>query len=166
MNTAKKILTYITKIEYAVMVVAFIAMVVAYFVSVMNRNFIKMSMPWTEEIALYSMTYMALLGTEVGLRDGTQVAVTAVVDKLQGTVKKIVSLAEQIVLEVFSFIMLSAGWSLFMKQVQTGQKTPVLKIPMSVMYFSLVLAFGLIVLVQAVVLAEKVIAFSKKEEEA
>ena len=28
------------------------------------------------------MTYMALLGTEVGLRDGTQVAVTAVVDKL------------------------------------------------------------------------------------
>ena len=62
------------------MVVTFVAMVIAYFISVVNRNFIKASMPWTEEVAMYSMIYMALLGTEVGLRDGTQVAVTAVIE--------------------------------------------------------------------------------------
>ena len=28
--------------------------------AVVNRNFIKASMPWTEEIAMYSMIYMAL----------------------------------------------------------------------------------------------------------
>ena len=61
------------------MIVAFVAMVAAYFVAVVNRNFIKASMPWTEEVAMYSMIYMALLGTEVGLRDGTQVAVTAII---------------------------------------------------------------------------------------
>lgn len=163
MKALKKALSYITKAEYAVMVVAFVAMVVSYFISVVNRNFIKASMPWTEEIALYSMTYMALLGTEVGLRDGTQVAVTAVVDKLTGIVKKIVSLVAQIILEVFSFTMLSAGFALFTKQIQTGQTTPVLKIPMSVMYFSLVLAFGLIFVVQAVVLVEKAADLVKKD---
>ena len=111
------------------------------------------------------MTYMALLGTEVGLRDGTQVAVTAVVDKLHGMARKIVDLIAQIVLEIFAFVMLKAGLALFLKQMQTGQTTPVLKIPMSVMYFSLVLAFGLIFLIQAVELVEKLMGMAKKDEE-
>lgn len=74
------------------MIVAFVAMVAAYFVAVVNRNFIKASMPWTEEVAMDSMIYMALLGTEVGLRDGTQVAVTAIIEKLHGTTKKVISI--------------------------------------------------------------------------
>ena len=140
MKGIKKLLSYVTKVEYAIMIIAFIAMVAAYFVAVINRNFIKASMPWTEEVAMYSMIYMALLGTEVGLRDGTQVAVTAV--------------------------MLKAGTALFLKQIQTGQTTPVLKIPMSAMYFSLVLTFGLILLIQTVILVEKIIDLKNKEAEA
>lgn len=165
MKALKKILDYITNIEYAIMIVTFTLMVISYFVSVINRNFIKASMPWTEEVALYSMIYMALLGTEVGLRDGTQVAVTAVIEKLSGITKKIVSIMAQIVLEIFSFSMLQAGIALFLKQIQTGQTTPVLKLPMSVMYFSLVLTFGLVFIVQAIVLVEKIIDLVKHEEE-
>lgn len=140
MKGIKKLRSYVTKVEYAIMIVAFVAMVAAYFVAVVNRNFIKASMPWTEEVAMYSMIYMALLGTEVGLRDGTQVAVTAV--------------------------MLKAGTALFLKQIQTGQTTPVLKIPMSAMYFSLILTFGLILLIQTVILVEKIIDLKNKEAEA
>ena len=166
MKGIKKALSYITNVEYAIMVVTFVAMVIAYFISVVNRNFIMASMPWTEEVAMYSMIYMALLGTEVGLRDGTQVAVTAVIEKLHGVTKKIVSIIEQIILEIFSFVMLKAGLALFSKQLQTGQTTPVLKVPMSVMYFSLVLTFALILVIQAVVLVEKVMDLKNKEVEA
>ena len=112
------------------------------------------------------MIYIALLGTEVALRDGTQVAVTAVIEKLHGVTKKIVSIIEQIILEIFSFVMLKAGLALFSKQLQTGQTTPVLKVPMSVMYFSLVLTFALILVIQAVVLVEKVMDLKNKEVEA
>ena len=166
MKGIKKLLSYVTKVEYAIMIIAFIAMVAAYFVAVINRNFIKASMPWTEEVAMYSMIYMALLGTEVGLRDGTQVAVTPVIEKLHGVTKKIVSIIEQVILEIFSFVMLKAGLALFSKQLQTGQTTPVLKVPMSVMYFSLVLTFALILVIQAVVLVEKVMDLKNKEVEA
>ena len=166
MKGIKKLLSYVTKVEYAIMIVAFVAMVAAYFVAVVNRNFIKASMPWTEEVTMYSMIYMALLGTEVGLRDGTQVAVTAVIEKLHGVTKKIVSIIEQVILEIFSFVMLKAGLALFSKQLQTGQTTPVLKVPMSVMYFSLVLTFALILVIQAVVLVEKVMDLKNKEVEA
>lgn len=166
MNKAKKVLDVITKIEYAIMIIAFVIMVVCYFISVVNRNFIKGSVPWTEELALYGMTFMALLGTEVGLRDGTQVAVTAVIDKLHGMPKKIVSIVEQVVLEVFTFVMLQAGVSLVARQMQSGQTTPVLKIPMAFMYASLVLAFGLVFIVQGITLIEKVLDLRNKEEKA
>ena len=87
------------------------------------------------------------------------------VDKLHGVFRKVVDLAKQIVLEIFSFVMVKAGTALFLKQMQTGQTTPVLKIPTWLMYFSLVLAFGLIFLIQAVTLVEKIMAFGKKDEE-
>lgn len=163
MKKTKKVLEWITKVEYAIMIVAFVLMVLCYFTSVVNRNFIKVSMPWAEELALYSMTFMALLGTEVGLRDGTQVAVTAVIEKLHGITRKVVDLVKQLVLELFSFSMLNAGVQLVAKQLQHGQTTPVLKIPMSFMYSSLVLAFGLILLVQTVTFVEMILNFKKKE---
>ena len=85
------------------------------------------------------------------------------IEKLHGVTKKIVSIIEQIILEIFSFVMLKAGLALFSKQLQTGQTTPVLKVPMSVMYFSLVLTFALILVIQAVVLVEKVMDLKNKE---
>ena len=157
MKFMKKLLSCVTSAEYAVMVAAFVAMVASYFISVLNRNFIQASMPWTEEIAIYSMTYMALLGTEVGLRDGTQVAVTAVV------ARKIVDLIRQVILVGFAFIMIKAGGALVLKQLQAGQTTPVMKLPMSLMYFSLVLAFGLIFVIQTITLVQQIAEFGKKE---
>lgn len=106
---------------------------------------------------------MALLGTEVGLRDGTQVAVTAVVDKLHGVARKIVDLIRQVILVGFAFIMIKAGGALVLKQLQAGQTTPVMKLPMSLMYFSLVLAFGLIFVIQTITLVQQIAEFGKKE---
>lgn len=45
MKKTKKVLEWITKVEYAIMIVAFVLMVLCYFTSVVNRNFIKASMP-------------------------------------------------------------------------------------------------------------------------
>lgn len=147
------------------MVIAFTAMVLSYFISVVNRNIIKGSMPWTEEVAMYSMIFMALLGTEIGLRDGTQVAVTAVIDKLHGTTKKVVSLVKQVVVVIFAFMMTSGGYALTSKQLKLGQTTPVLKIPMGLMYSSLVLAFGLIFIIQTITLIHEILMFNKNEED-
>lgn len=163
MKTVKKLLSYVTAVEYAIMVIAFVIMVICYFISVINRNFIKGSMPWTEELALYSMVYLALLGTEVGLRDGTQVAVTAVVEKFHGVGRKVIDLVKQVVLEIFTFVMLSSGTSLCLRQFQSGQTTPVLKIPMGIMYFSLVLTFFLIFVIQGITLIEMILNLRKKE---
>ena len=82
MKALKKVVRGVTLAELWATALTFVIMVVCYFISVVNRNFIKGSMPWTEELALYCMVYMALIGTELGLRDGTQVSVTALTEKL------------------------------------------------------------------------------------
>ena len=110
MKALKKVVRGVTLAELWATALTFVIMVVCYFISVVNRNFIKGSMPWTEELALYCMVYMALIGTELGLRDGTQVSVTALTEKLKGTmVGKVINFIAKVALIVFSCTMLQRG---------------------------------------------------------
>ena len=148
----EKSIRCITVLELSAAAIAFAVMVICYFISAVNRNIIKLSVPWTEELALYCMVYMALLGMEVGLRDGTQVSVTALTAKLQGKMAgKVIEIIARLVVIFFSFVMLRYGYALFAKQIQTGQTSPVMKIPMFALYFSLVLSFGITVITQSLI---------------
>ena len=97
----KKVLGTLTKVEQVIMVATFVIMVASSFAQVVNRNIFKLPIAWFDEASTYCMIYMALIGTEIGLRDGTQIAVTAVVDKLHGAGKKIVQIASKIVVLIF-----------------------------------------------------------------
>lgn len=157
----KKILKSLTSIENFIMVVTFSIMVICSFAQVINRNFFKLPIPWFEEASIYCMIYMALIGTEVGLRDGTQIAVTAVLDKLHGAFKGIVM--------IFSSSVLISAIHLVSKQVQTGQTSSALHLPMSIPYAALVISFAMIVLVQIAFTVELVITLIRekgKESEA
>ena len=85
----KKVLHALQRLEKWIIVIAFVIMVVAIFCQVVNRNIFKIPVSGFEEAAKYSMAYMVLLGTELGLHDGTQIAIKGVVDKLKGKVKKV-----------------------------------------------------------------------------
>ena len=153
MKALKKVVRGVTLAELWATALTFVIMVVCYFISVVNRNFIKGSMPWTEELALYCMVYMALIGTELGLRDGTQVSVTALTEKLKGTmVGKVINFIAKVALIVFSCTMLRYSVALVAKQMSAGQTTPVMKVPMYVIYISLVISFALIVINQILML--------------
>ena len=136
MKALKKVVRGVTLAELWATALTFVIMVVCYFVSVVNRNFIKGSMPWTEELALYCMVYM-----------------TALTEKLKGTmVGKIVNFIAKVALIVFSCTMLRFSVALVAKQMSAGQTTPVMKVPMYVIYISLVVSFALIVINQILML--------------
>lgn len=165
----KKILKSLTSIENFIMVVTFSIMVVCSFAQVINRNFFKLPIPWFEEASIYCMIYMVLIGTEVGLRDGTQIAVTAVLDKLHGAFKGIVMIFSKVVVLIFSSSVLISAIHLVSKQVQTGQTSSALHLPMSIPYAALVISFAMIVLVQIAFTVELVITLIRekgKESEA
>lgn len=152
-----KILRKFQKIEDIIMVITFIIMVISSFAQVINRNIFKIPISGFEEAAKYSMVYMVLLGTEMGLRDGTQISVTAIVDILKGKTKKIVMIISKLIVVLAAASLFYYSIGLVKKQIISGQVSPGLQIPMSIPYFSLVLSFGIITLVQGITLIMMII---------
>lgn len=164
----KRVLDILTKIENVIMVVTFAVMVCASFAQVVNRNIFKLPISWFDEASIYCMIYMVLIGTEVGLRDGTQIAVTAIVDKLHGKGKSGMQILAEIVVVVFSFGVFMGGMKLMDIQIRTEQLSAALGIPMAIPYGAMVISFAMITLVQAVsavTLAVETFINKTKEEE-
>ncbi|MBR8749500.1 hypothetical protein IX317_001174 [Fusobacterium sp. DD29] len=146
----KNIQRTLQKTENFIMVISFSIMVLACFIQVVNRNIFKIPVSGFEEAAKYSMIYMVLLGTELGLRDGTQIAVTGAVDKLKGKTRKIVVIISKLLVIGFSSAIFYQSILLVQQQIRSGQKSPGLQIPMTIPYFALVLSFGIITIVQLI----------------
>ena len=155
----KKALGYFQKIENGVLIGTFIIMVIASFVQVLNRNIFHLGISWLEELSRYCMIYMALLAAEIGLRDGTQIAVTALTDKLKGTFKNVVEIIAKAVVCVTSFKLL---WM----QSVSNQVSPGLGLPMIVPYFAITFSFAIISIVQVSTLVNMVIKLFTGEKEA
>lgn len=164
----KKILNALTKAEQAIMVLTFAIMVASSFAQVVNRNIFKLPISWFDEASTYCMIYMALIGTEIGLRDGTQIAVTAVADKFHGISRKIIDLVSKAVVMIFSISVLTAAVKMVAVQIGTGQTSAALHLPMAVPYAALVISFGMIVIVQGAIMIGMIIDLIKgnsREEE-
>ena len=124
----KNTLKGLQRLEDLVLVVAFVVMIAAIFIQVVNRNIFKIPVSGFEEAAKYCMVYMVMLGTELGV------------------------------------VMLSSGIGMVQKQLQTGQTSPGLGIPMAVPYAALPIAFGLIVVIQIGILVQMILNFNKPDE--
>lgn len=159
----KKFIKVLTNIENGIMVTTFAVMVICSFAQVINRNIFKLPITWFDEASTYCMIYMALIGTELGLRDGTQIAVTAVVDKLKGKFKYIIEIIAKIVVIVLSSTILISAVRMVGKQIETGQTSAALGLSMAVPYSALVISFGMIVLVQVITTGEMIIDFIKQK---
>ena len=159
----KKILKGLQWLENTVVVIAFAVMVIAMFAQVFNRNITKIPVSGFEEIAKYCMIYMILLGTELGLRDGTQISVTAAVDALHGTARKAVQVISKVIVIGFSGFLFKESFDMVVKQITTGQTSASLQIPMSIPYAAMPIAFGLITVVQLVMLISLFLPEKKDE---
>lgn len=144
----KKLLSFLQKIENAIMIGTFGMMVLCSFAQVVNRNFFKLPISWFEEAAVFCMIYMVLIGTEVGLRDGTQIAVTAVVDKMKGKGKRFIQVLAKVIVVIFSAAICMNAIEIFQLQVKTRQTSAALRMPMSIPYAALIISFGIIAFVQ------------------
>lgn len=159
----KKTLRVLQLAEKWAIVIMFVIMVVASFAQVLNRNIFKIPVSGFEEAARYAMVYMVLLGTELGLRDGTQISIKGVVNKLPLGPRHLIGILTQCIIIVFSALMTNSGWKMVLKQTRIGQTSPGLGIPMGIPYFALVLGFGLITIIQFVMLLQMIKNFNKED---
>ncbi|HZK61650.1 MAG TPA: TRAP transporter small permease [Anaerovoracaceae bacterium] len=160
----KRVATWFQKVENFILIITFIVMVLASFAGVINRNFIYADIPWFQEISRYSMIYMALLAAEAGLRDGTQISITAVTDMMRVSIRKIVLIISKLIVIVFSVTIFVTSFDLLNVQISSSQVSPALGMPMFIPYLAIPLSFGIIILVQCVMFIKMIRDLFIKEE--
>ncbi len=141
------------KAENYIIAICFIVMSLAAFAQVVNRNLIGASISWFDELARYCMVYLTLLATEGGLRDGSQICITAVTDKCPPVLRRILQIIVKVIIICFSFMIFYTSFTIIGTQLRSGQVSAGLGIPMVIPYAILPVAFGLITVVQIIVLA-------------
>lgn len=160
----KKLLGKFQQVENGILVATFVVMVLASFAQVLNRNIFHLGISWFEELARYCMVYMALIAAEAGLRDGTQISITALTDKLKGRVKDIVHIIAKIIVCGFSITIFVTSFKLLWMQSVSNQVSPGLRLPMLVPYFAITLSFAIISVVQTGMLAAMAAQLFKKDK--
>ena len=141
MKTIRKLGTYFTSVENFIVIIVFVVMLGASFAQVVNRNIIQAPIGWFEELARYMQVYLCLLATELGLRDGTQMSITAVTDHLHGKTRKAVRIIAKLIVLAFTFILFSQSITILQKQMSTHQTSPGIHVPMWIPYLSLPISF-------------------------
>ena len=135
-------------IENVLIAVALAITAVACFAQVVNRNLIGAPIAWFDELARYCMVIMALFAAEAGLRDGSQIAVTALTDKVSPKNRRRLLLFSKLVIVVFSLSVVFGAYYLIHSQIRSGQTSPGLHLPMYVPYAFVPIAFAVIAVVQ------------------
>jgi TRAP-type C4-dicarboxylate transport system permease small subunit len=122
---------------------ALAAMTVVVFAQVVARE-ISASLPWSEELSRYLMIYLTYLGVSVGVKRKSHIAVEFVTGKFPVKVQNTIEAATNIVCILCCAIIVIYGVQLV--DITMMQKSPALRIPMGIAYFSLVLGGSLMII--------------------
>lgn len=92
---------------------------------------------WIEEAARYLMIWMAFLSIGVVAKDNSHFRMTAFTDSLPSKLKKIVNLVADSISIIFMSVLVYFGSNMILKQMNSGQLSPILKIPIWIPYLAI-----------------------------
>jgi len=111
------------------------AMTIAVFLQVLFRYLLKLPLFWTEEFARYCLVWSSLLGAAVALKNGQHMAVTFVMERLPGKLRRIFSVIALLFITLLLTVILLGGIQLVL--VTRAQISPALRLPMAIPYSAL-----------------------------
>lgn len=136
MKTLEKIQNGLSKAVSFLIAMTLIVMVFVIFLQVLVR-FFKGALPWSEELARYLQIYLTLLGVSVAIKNKNLISVDILFKKTGSKGQKILEDLRYFFMTVSLIFMGYSSWTLI--QMTMKQVSPVLSIPMGVVYFSVLL---------------------------
>ena len=139
----KKVLYYLDHYFEEVILSCFVAFFVfATALQVFARLVLKVSMPWTEETARYTLIWMTFLGSAFAAKKGTHIRV----DILETSLHKgcgVIHTVSYVIFLVFTVTMTVVGIQICSKFAAMPQYSTVLHIPILYVYLALPVGMGL-----------------------
>ncbi len=125
---------YVNRIIVPIASVIFIILVLATITQVVGRYFLKVPMPWTEELARFSFIWSVMLGASVLVKSKGHPGVDALTSKLHGIPK----LIQEALLAIIIIAVAAVGivYGIQLVQVTMSQPSAALNIPYGCIYLS------------------------------
>lgn len=114
---------------------------------VISRFVLSEPSRWTEELATFLLTWVALLGAAVAFSRQQHLGVDYLVNKLHPDARRLVAILVQCLIIAFaSAVMIFGGYTLVSETLRAGQMTPALEIRMGYVYLAVPISGLFIVL--------------------
>lgn len=110
------------------------AMSVVVFLQVIFRFIIKASLPWSEELSRYLLVYITYFGCAYGIKSGAHLGVEAFVLILPKKLQRFLNILVQLGGMVVCLLILKFGADIVASQMQSGQLSPAMRLPMWTIY--------------------------------
>ncbi|MDL2209791.1 TRAP transporter small permease [Desulfovibrio sp. OttesenSCG-928-O18] len=120
--------------EYCVLIL-FPIMVTVVLIATFARYSQLFQMFWGEELARYVMVYLGYLGIALAMKRRAHIGVTALTDRVKGRAgKRAVLVVQTVIILAFCAVISAFLFSLIGKQLNIGQTSPALELPIWVPY--------------------------------
>jgi len=118
-----------------------ITVVMAY--SVFARYVFNSALSWAEEICRYLFVWSAFLSASMCLRKRSSIKIDMLLTMFPPLFQRITLIVGDLVMLWFFWLVFNGGWNTVQSLIRSGQTSPALLLPMYIVYFSLVVGFGL-----------------------
>jgi TRAP-type C4-dicarboxylate transport system permease small subunit len=136
-----------------VIVIMTIVMSLVVFMQVVLRYLVDQPFSWTEELARVTFLIWVLLGATLAYRENMHLGLDVVESRLPQSVRVFMIVLRRLLVIAFALVMLKQGITL---TSTLTAKTPILTLPLSVIYLILPIVMGLILLVAFVQLVQDI----------
>lgn len=163
MKTLDKFSNGLNKVVTVIASAAFVVLVISTLIQVCCRYFLKVSVPWTEELARFCFIWSTMLGASVLVKAKGHPAVDALTGKLRGRSKSIQELLVALIVLAMSVVCIKSGITLVGSTMY--QTSPAMGVPYAYIYLSFPVGCGLICLHLIVEAADCIAAIARGDAE-
>lgn len=161
MQQTIKIIDTINKIVGIVLSLALAVMSVLIVVQVLTRYVVNISLTWSEEAARYLLIYAVFLGAALAMRKQQHIAIEFLVQSVNEKMRAVLKLLILIISIGFFVMLFAKGVEIL--QFVGNQKSPALRIPMSIPYAAIPIGAGLLIINSLAVMLEMFIKDKERE---
>lgn len=133
-----KIETVLNAIEKRAIQILFICMTTVVLLAVFNRITVNRQMAWSEELSRYLFEWLVFIAAAYASGDKAHIGVTALIDALPRGCRKASELIIYILCLALSVTLVYYSSVIIRTQIQYGQISPSLRIPMQYPYASMI----------------------------
>lgn len=136
----QKLGNILNKIEEWFLIIAMAVMSTVVFLQVLFRIF-SGSLPWSEELSRYLTIWISAIGASYGFRHGAHIGVDAFKLMFPPKMREVISIISYILVAIICLILVGIGLQLVQTQMQFGQRSPAMRVPMWIAYLALPVGF-------------------------